>query len=200
VTLGADYFDELYARRDDPWRLAERWYERRKRALTLAMLPRERFASALEIGCSIGTLTAELAPRCDRILATDIAPRAVELARERAAGHPQVTLEVMDTPDEWPPGAFDLVMLSEVGYYLDEPALETLFEKSVASLADRGVIVACHWRHPVDDYPLRGDRVHEILDGMPGLERLARYRDDDLVLDLHGRPGAGSVAAAEGLA
>lgn len=199
MSLDADYFDALYDRKDDPWRLEERWYERRKRALTMGVLPRERFARALEVGCSIGMLTSELAARCAQLVATDIAPRPVELARERLAGASHVEFSVMNAPEEWPDGSFDLVVLSEVGYYLDEPTLRQLFARSIGSLTPDGVIVACHWRHPVTEYPLRGDRVHDILGAMQGIRLLAAYVDDDFRLDVIARAGAVSVAENEGL-
>ena len=83
MSLGPEYFEDLYARHADPWGFADRWYEQRKRALLLASLPRPRFARAFEPGCSIGVLTAELAPRCDALLATDVAEGALSAARER---------------------------------------------------------------------------------------------------------------------
>jgi len=199
VSLGPEYFEGLYERRDDPWRLAERWYERRKRALTIAALPRERFTSGLEIGCSIGTLTAELAPRCDRLLATDIAERPVQLARERLASATGVEFAVADATEAWPSGRFDLVVLSEVAYYLDEPALTRLARACAASLAPDGVVVACHWRHPVDNYPLGGDAAHEILVRESGLGVAAEYLDPDFRLQVLARAGFESVASREGL-
>lgn len=199
MSLDADYFDDLYERRDDPWRLAERWYERRKRALTLSMLPREHFDSALEIGCSIGTLTAELAPRCSRLLATDISQRAIDLARERLAGEDSVEFTVMNAPAEWPNRRFDLIVLSEVGYYLDEESLTRLVARCVASMDEDGVLLACHWRHAVADYPLGGDDTHAIIATESGLVRVAEYRDDDFRLELFARSPE-SVAHHEGLA
>ena len=79
------FFDAMYDADPDPWGFEDRWYERRKRALTTAMLPRERFRNAFEPGCSIGTLTDLLAPRCDRLTATDVADSALDSARARAA-------------------------------------------------------------------------------------------------------------------
>src|SRR6218665_2482167 len=76
------FFDASYARRGDPWYLATRWYERRKRAATLAALPDDEVVSALEIGCSIGTLTAELARRCQHLVATDVSVAALAQAKE----------------------------------------------------------------------------------------------------------------------
>ncbi len=73
ASLDCQYFEDLYAKDPDPWRFASSDYERRKYKVTLAALPRGRYARALEVGCSIGGLTQKLAARCDRLLAIDIA-------------------------------------------------------------------------------------------------------------------------------
>ncbi|MBK0297255.1 hypothetical protein IAE22_36045, partial [Bacillus sp. S34] len=65
-------FDAHYARKPEGWDFEGSWYERRKRAVTMAALPRERFRSALELGCATGVLTAELTERADTVLGTDI--------------------------------------------------------------------------------------------------------------------------------
>ena len=203
MSLEADYFEKLYARLDDPWRLADRWYELRKRQMTMAVLPRERFTNALEIGCSIGLLTEQLVRRADRLLATDIAPRPLEVAKARLArsfvGAADVEFRLMRAPEEWPTGTFDLILISEVGYYLDEEALTRLAQRCAESLTDDGVVVACHWRHPVEDYPLRGDRVQEVLIGASGLMPIAAYVDADFRLEVLAQHGTTSVAASEGL-
>lgn len=199
MTLGAEYFSELYGRNDDPWRLAERWYEKRKRALTVAILGRQSYRTALEVGCSIGELTAELAPRCDRLLAIDIAAEAVATARDRLAAVDNVEFAVMDASRTWPEGSYDLVVLSEVGYYLDEGDLRRMMDRAVASLTETGTIVLCHWRHLVTDYPLGGDQVHEIVRSTPRLKVLAAYSDDDFTLELLARDSEESVARNEGL-
>ncbi|SMQ71955.1 bifunctional PIG-L family deacetylase/class I SAM-dependent methyltransferase [Agreia sp. VKM Ac-1783] len=198
-SLEQGYFDTFYEGRTDPWGFETRWYEERKRALTLAALPRRRFGSALEIGCSIGVLTAELADRVDDVLATDIAQAPLDSARRRLAGRSEVRFERRALPQEWPDGSFDLIVVSEVGYYLAPDSLDDLVSRAVASLNDGGIVVACHWRHPVSDYPMRGDDVHEAFRRSAGLERIGGYDDDDFLLEVFGQPGAVSVAAAEGL-
>ena len=56
MTLGPDYFERVYAASPDPWGFTTRWYEERKYALSLAMLPRRHYADAFEPGCSIGEI------------------------------------------------------------------------------------------------------------------------------------------------
>ena len=75
------YFDGLFAGNDDPWAFRQRWYEQRKRAMTLAALPRPHYRAIFEPGCANGELSAELASRCDRLLCCDTAAAAVSLAR-----------------------------------------------------------------------------------------------------------------------
>jgi len=191
----AAYFDATYLRHDDPWGFTSRWYEKRKRALTLAILPEERYETALELGCSIGVLTAELATRCDDLLAIDVSQAAVDRARARVGEGARV--ERADLLDEFPPGRFSLVVFSEVGYYFPDRELARVLDAVEAALSPGGTLVACHWRHPVADYPLTGDAVHERLRER-GLPLLARHVEDDFVLEVYSSDGS-SVATRTGL-
>ena len=193
MSLPAEYFEHLYAGSRDPWGFGSRWYEARKRALTVASLPRRRYARAFEPGCSIGELTALLATRCDRLLATDMAPAALAEAARRPLPD-SVTLARSAVPAEWPDGGFDLIVLSELGYYLGPGDLAEACRRTVGSLVPGGHVVAVHWRPDVPDYPLTGDEVHRVLAGTPGLCPLARYQDRFFTLDVLGR---GSSSALE---
>jgi SAM-dependent methyltransferase len=202
MTLPEGYFDAMYRADPDPWGFTSRWYEQRKYALTLAALPRPRYARAFEPGCSIGVLSALLAERCDALLSADISAGAVAAARERLRDRPQVSVERRRLPHEWPTGRFDLVVLSEVGYYLGDDDLDLLLGNAVGSLAPGGDLVAVHWRHRVDDYPQLGDEVHRRLaQDHDGLARTVRHEEADFLLEVYARtpPGARSVAQREGL-
>ena len=198
-SLGREYFDGFYTSGADPWGFETRWYEKRKRAITLASLPRERFRSAFEPGCAIGVLSLELAERCDRLLASDISAAPLALAGQRSAGRQGVTFRQLRVPQEWPTGPFDLIVLSEIGYYCDAADLSLLIEAATTSLSTDGVMVACHWRHPVADYPLSGDEVHELLRRQSGLDLLVEHVEEDFRLDVLVTPPAVSVARREGL-
>ncbi|KQC35917.1 class I SAM-dependent methyltransferase [Frankia sp. ACN1ag] len=198
MTLPPQYFDEMYAGDGDPWGFADRWYERRKRALTVALLPDDRYATGYEPGCSIGLLTRDLAGRCGRLLATDVAPAAVSAATRQTADLPNVRVEVARLPGDWPTRTFELVVLSEVGYYFDRADARLVAARATASA---GTLVAVHWRHPVEDYPCGGDEVHALLGEAAagaGLTRLVHHLEDDLVADVWARD-ARSVAARTGL-
>jgi LmbE family N-acetylglucosaminyl deacetylase len=192
-------FDAMYAASDDPWGFADRWYERRKRALTIASLPAERYRSAIEIGCSIGLFTDELADRVDALVATDVADRAIELATARLAAKPWVRIEQRRLPAEWPDGSFDLVILSETGFYLSRVELLQLAERIAAALEPGGVVLLCHWRPHVAGLEVAGDEVHEILRDRLGFTATVRHVEDDFVLEVLQADPAASVAKATGL-
>ena len=197
------YFEDMYAANPDPWGFETRWYEQRKYALTLASLTRQRYRSVFEPGCSIGVLSAALAGRCDRLLACDLVASAVEQATRRVAAVPGAahTAEVRqwDAHDAWPDETFDLVVVSEMLYYLDPQDAATFMRRAADHLDDDGEIVLVHWRQRVPEYPLTGDEAHEIACETTGLAVTAHYEDEDLRLDVLGRGERPSVADREGL-
>ena len=193
------YFDALYAGSDDPWSMERRWYERRKRALVMASLPRERYAQVFEPGCGAGHLTEALLQRCDRLLATDFSADAVRLARQRLKHAPHVDIQQRHAPREWPEGRFDLVVLSEFVFYLDDAQLAQLQQRSLGALNDDGTLLACHWRRPFAERTQDTDAAHAWFDTQPGLTRLCRHEEPDFLLDVWSRRPL-SVAQREGFA
>jgi protein-L-isoaspartate O-methyltransferase len=182
-----DKLTRLYEESPDPWAFETSWYERRKYALTLASLPRERYTSAYEPGCSIGVLTRQLAERCDSLLASDLIPRAVEAARRRVADLDRVRVERLDTPSEWPEGRFDLIVLSELAYFLQPPDVVELARRTGASLAEGGNAVAVHWRGPIDDWAVPAEQAHAILRDAGGLRSITQHWETEFLLEVFER-------------
>jgi SAM-dependent methyltransferase len=197
MTLDQGYFDGMYAASADPWEFASRWYEARKYAISLALLPREHYGHAFEPGCSIGVLTELLAPRCDQLLACDVAAAAVDAAARRTARLSHVRVDRLDILRDWPPGEFDLIVCSEVLYYYAGEDLTRVLDQAAAALRPDGNLLAVHWRHPVADYPRSGDEVHLILAGHPGLARLVEHREPDFIAEVYARAGGRRVSVAE---
>ncbi len=150
-TLGPDYFDGVYRASTDPWQFASSPYEREKYAATLAALPRPHYARAFEIGCSIGVLTAQLALRCGHLLSVDVSETALDQARQRCADLPQVEIKKMQVPSEFPAGEFDLILVSEVGYYWSPPDLARAADQMLAALPPGGQLLLVHWTPVVPD-------------------------------------------------
>jgi SAM-dependent methyltransferase len=161
-SLGRRYFDELYAGDPDPWRFATSAYERDKYLKTLAALPHPRYAAALEVGCSIGVLTRMLADRCERLLAVDISSLPLLQARRRCGDAPWVDFAEMEIPREWPGGSFDLILLSEVVYYLNRADVRILAGRLKSSLMAGGDLLLVHWLGATN-YPLSGDEAADFL-------------------------------------
>lgn len=192
----------MYAGSPDPWHLQERWYERRKHAITMALLPYPRYRHAFEPGCSVGVLTELLAGRCDHVTSTDIAPAALDGAHRRlvAGGRrDRVTLLRRSLDQPWPPGRFDLVVLSEVGYYLQPATLREVLDRELPRIAHGATVIAAHWRHHVDDYPMSGDHTNDVIGATPGLHLIASYRDPDLAIEVFDTASPKSVAARTGV-
>ncbi len=161
ASLQPDYFDRVYAANGDPWNFQTSEYERSKYADTLAHLPRTRYSRGFEIGCSIGVLTAQLALHCHHLLSVDVSESALAQARARCASLPQVHLQRMQVPEEEPTGTFDLIVVSEVGYYWDRSDLGRAMIMLAAHHAAGGNLILVHWTPPVHEYPLTGDAVHD---------------------------------------
>lgn len=198
MSVATPYFDHLFADSDDPWAFRQRWYERRKRALTLAVLTRPRYASIFEPGCANGELSFELAPRCDRLLCCDTAQAAVSLAQARLRGFPHAQVQQSRLPAQWPTDSFELIVLSELCYYLDPDDLDQLIDRALASLTDDGQLLACHWRPAIEGCPQTAEQVHARLQQRLDMPRLVHHHESDFLLDLWSRNGT-SVATHEGL-
>ena len=188
--------DEFYAKSADPWGFRTRWYERRKRDIVVSALLHQRFASCWELGCSNGELTAALAPRCDRLLATDGNARAVEEARRRVSEFPAVRVEHQIHPEQWPSERFELIIFSELGYNFDEPTLRQLVTRMRQTLSHNGALIACHWRYPITGCELPGDDVHRIIAEVLALPRIVLHLEPDFILELWAADGR-SVAQHE---
>ncbi|WP_175539706.1 bifunctional PIG-L family deacetylase/class I SAM-dependent methyltransferase [Nocardioides exalbidus] len=179
-TVDDDVLDLVHHERPDPWQV-DSSYERRKRALTVASLPRETYARALEVGCSVGALALDLAGRSDHLLAVDASPTALDLARERTSSLPHVELRQARVPDQWPEGSFDLVSVSEVGYFLSPRQLDDVVRLATSALAAGGHLLLCHWRHQPVGWPLAGPAVHDAFLAT-GLDVLVEHQEPDFLL------------------
>jgi protein-L-isoaspartate O-methyltransferase len=164
-----EFFDEKYRSSSDPWAFGTNDYERSRYSSIVSAIGYRRYLRAFEPGCSIGVLTAGLASICDEVIATDISPVAVGYARVRCADFENVTISCETLPGGLPSGPLDLVVLSEVGYYLREDVLRSLARELTELLSLKGVLLAAHWLGRSEDHILSGDEVHSVLRGTEGL-------------------------------
>lgn len=177
-SLPPDYFEQVYAARSDPWDFAHSEYERTKYADTLEHLPHKRYKRGFEVGCSIGVLTSQLGKRCDSLLSVDVAETALTQARRRCEGMPGVKIERMQIPEEQPTGSFDLIVISEVGYYWSPQDQMRAMLQLAAHQESKGHLVLVHWTPEVHDYPQTGDEVHGAWITRPEWRLLQDVRRD----------------------
>jgi trans-aconitate methyltransferase len=187
-SVPSSFFDDTFRQSSDPWRYTSSFYEISKFRTTIRCLPKVQFKNAFEIGCAIGVLTQKLAKKCDRLLSVDYSEVGLEEARKRCADFPQVRFEQMQIPQQFPTEKFDLILFSEVGYYLTMPDLLTTKQKIIDQLLPGGYLLMVHFRPQVESFILNGDIVHDtfLQESAQFLKHLGDPRQQKFWIDIRG--------------
>jgi 2-polyprenyl-3-methyl-5-hydroxy-6-metoxy-1,4-benzoquinol methylase len=156
------HFQRLYDANPDPWHFRTSAYEQAKYRKTIDVLGGRRFRSGFEVGCSIGELTRMLAPLCDSLLAVDIIDQPLTAARAACAHQQWVQFRRMRVPGEWPDEKFDLIVLSEVLYFLSPEDVAAVANRVVSSLDANGFALLVNWRGHACD-PCTGDEAAGVF-------------------------------------
>lgn len=143
-------FEAMFRQDADPWDYARSPFEAFKRGVLLRACGGRLFGRGLELACANGETSRALARRCLRLLALDASPTVVAEARRRVA-NPRLTFVVARLPDETPSGPFDLIVASELLYYMPRGTMDELLDRLVAALAPGGRMVVLHHTIPFDD-------------------------------------------------
>jgi SAM-dependent methyltransferase len=183
--LDATGFEARYRADPDPWSFHTSWYEQRRYDVSMAALPEARYRRALELGCANGALTRRLATRCDEVHGIDISPTAIDLARRTCADLDHVVLTVGAAPEDLPDGRFDLVVMSEVGYYFTVAGLRDLLDALAGRLADGGTLLSVHWTGISADHLLAGSFVETQVRAHRAWRTTVRHTDEHFVLGVH---------------
>jgi protein-L-isoaspartate O-methyltransferase len=183
-SLQPSFFEDLYQKNSDPWQFETSEYEAEKYATTIAALAKSRYENVFEIGGSIGVLTAMLAEHCDLLLSIDVSETAQQRARERCQDLNNVRFQIMQMPQEYPDEMFDLIVLSEVGYYFCWDDLDKVQQIIIDRLHQNGHLLLVHWTLKAASYPLTGDEVHESFLQLPNFKHLKGLRKEKYRLDL----------------
>ena len=128
-------------------------------------------------------LTRGLADRCEQLLAVDVSDDALDQARQRCIGMDHVRFERRVVPEELPAGPFDLVVLSEVGYYLAPADFGALLDRLADAVEPGGHLVLVHWTGETD-YPQTADDVHGAAREHEAWTGHWCHRTDDYRLDV----------------
>lgn len=176
------FFEEKYRQDPDPWKFRESQYEQQRYETIVAALHGRRFHRTFEPGCSIGVLTEKLAEISDHVEAIDFAASAIASARQRCSA-PGVTFRVMGLPERLPLYGFDLIVLSEIGYYFTLEHWTEMVHSMVDTAAPGTTFLAAHWLGVSPDHRLSGDQVHTTLHADQRLHLLDEERHPGFRLD-----------------
>jgi len=171
----AEAFDRLYREASDPYAsaLPQYRYQRRKYRALLSILPKRQYGNALDIGCGLGVFSRALAPYAERVLGIDVSPHAVAQAEELSRELGNVRFEQGDIQTFERPGAFDLVVLADVIYYLSSLSDESVaaIAKHLAALLQPGglLLLVNHYFFGIDPASRMTRRIHDTFRGESAL-------------------------------
>ncbi len=149
--IDPDGFERLFRTSIDPWNYRSSPFEAHKRRVLLRACGTRLYGRGLELACANGETTLRLVDRCLRLTAIDASPTAIAAARRRTRDQTSLTLGVSRLPEQMPRGPFDLIVASEIIYYLSPNALRRLIPKIEAALAPGGRVVVLHHLRRFDD-------------------------------------------------
>ncbi len=184
-------FDALYEGDPDPFHVRSTFYEQRKLGLVLDCLTKPSYVAVWDPACGIGEMAARLAPRAERVLASDASPQAVHLTRRRCSGCGNVEVRQLTQPQA-PPSEiepFDLIVVSEFAFYLSEQGRRDTLQVLHAAAAEKAELVAVHYRHqPLAGYGyVSGEQVQEEVVGdlePRGWHHVVQHDDRDFIIDV----------------
>jgi trans-aconitate methyltransferase len=130
-------FEQKFRENIDPWNYAHSAFERFKRTILLRACGHYMHGRGLEIGCAIGETTRHLARICLSLVALDGSATALNEARRRLSANSNVHFVSATVPEQMPRGPFDLIVISEIAYYLPQHKLSTLGRKAIVALVPR---------------------------------------------------------------
>ncbi|OKO73153.1 MULTISPECIES: nodulation methyltransferase NodS [unclassified Bradyrhizobium] len=182
---------------DDPWRLNSNPFEEKRYAQMLRMSQsKEVISNALEVGCAAGSFTERLAPHCQRLMVVDVMPPAIARARQRTKRWSHITWIVADIERFWSSELFDLIVVAEVLYYLDDiTEMRAAIQNLTSMLATNGRLVfgsarddKCRrWGHPAGAETAI-EIFNETLIEVERLQCLAESGEEECLLVLFHNP------------
>jgi hypothetical protein len=180
-----DFGNQVYTK-VDPWDYGCA-YEQTKYLHTLELIPDSQLLNAIELGCSEGRFTEILASRVGRLLAIDISSVALDRARARCSAISNVTFRQHDISTGMVGDSYDLVVCSEILYYLRDAAAVEKFAREVReSMNHSGYLLMTHANMVSDDKSQTGfdfneigsKFIGEVFSSCVGLEYLRELRTD----------------------
>ncbi|HTL89521.1 MAG TPA: SAM-dependent methyltransferase [Leptolyngbya sp.] len=137
-------FNTLFQIARDPWQYTSP-YETWKYQQELKLLPSIPILQALELGCAEGIFTVQLAMYVEQLVAADISSVAIARATQRCVSQQCQNVRLIEfdlTQDQLPTEQFDLIVCSEILYYMgDRAMLRNVAKKLAQALKPNGCLI-----------------------------------------------------------
>ncbi|PZX16497.1 nodulation protein S (NodS) [Palleronia aestuarii] len=157
----------LYDATDDPWNFRTSAFELGRLDAVARALPRPRYESALELGCGNGELARRIASRCAAYTGLDAVPTALAAARLAV---PEACFVEGFLPCDLPGENHDLVLLSEILYFLDRDAIRDL-AACIDRTSPQADVVTVTWGGPTGHALTGAEAVAAFADATPRARR-----------------------------
>jgi len=162
-TIDIAGFENKFRVNIDPWNYTHSRFEWVKRQMLLRACGPSKYGRVLELGCAIGETMRVLARLSLRLVAVDASPTALSEAARRAPRDRRIRFHRAILPGQMPRGPFDLIVVSELIYYLRPHYLKPLADRIFAALAPGGMTVVLNHRRPFDDAAIPPALAHSRL-------------------------------------
>jgi 2-polyprenyl-3-methyl-5-hydroxy-6-metoxy-1,4-benzoquinol methylase len=173
-------FEAAYASQGDVWSYKSDPYEAKKykRTLEAVLKWRRAKASVLEIGCSVGVFTSQLAAHFDRVAGVDVSAEALRQAGALVREQANVELVRRDVLELSFERSFSVILCAEVLYYIGERDVPAVCDKLRGMMDADSILITVHpaKTRASDDYSFFG--WDEVLAGYFRLLETVEMADD----------------------
>jgi SAM-dependent methyltransferase len=161
--IDIDGFENLFQSNPDPWDYESSPFEAHKRSVLLKHIGLSPRGRVLELACANGVTTQALMNVGLRVTALDGSQTAITQAQARLGKISRLQLLHANLPEGMPKERFDLIVVSEIVYYLGSIAARRL----AASVADRvapgGRVVVLHHHLNFPDASVNPEHAHRYF-------------------------------------
>jgi 2-polyprenyl-3-methyl-5-hydroxy-6-metoxy-1,4-benzoquinol methylase len=117
-------FNRFYWLDGDPFGAKNAKYELSKQDRLLDLISKREKYNALDVGCGNGFFSRRIAEHCEHLHGIDFSSQAIRLAQANCEEHLNISLAEQDIRSFQTSSSFDLIICSEVLYYLQGTELD----------------------------------------------------------------------------
>lgn len=176
-------FDDQYAITRSPFSLESADYERDKLEKMISFIPEHPIDRAIDYGCGIGDATIALSERAERLISVDSSRLALRMlsARLRARSLHNISLRRASLSEPWPIAPSEraeLIVASEVLYYLEPDELSLMIESFIRCLNRNAILITCHYRLHFHDRLVSNHEIHQSIASYDHMAISRSFRTD----------------------